>query len=61
MGKHFIPSLYIPVKLAIIKCNEKIKSASEKYKNTSEELDRKVRLFNRCLPVCFYALFADDV
>lgn len=32
------------VKLAISKCTEKIKSISEKYKNTNEELDKKVSL-----------------
>lgn len=32
------------VKLAISKCTEKIKSISEKCKNTNEELDKKVSL-----------------
>ncbi|XP_008279233.1 coiled-coil domain-containing protein 172 [Stegastes partitus] len=31
------------VKVAIIRCNDKIKSATEKYEKTSEELDRKVQ------------------
>ncbi|XP_042369978.1 coiled-coil domain-containing protein 172-like, partial [Plectropomus leopardus] len=31
------------VKVAIIRCNEKIKSATEKYKKTNEELDMKAQ------------------
>ncbi|GAA6231962.1 coiled-coil domain-containing protein 172 [Lates japonicus] len=31
------------VKVAIIKCNEKIKSATEKYERTNEELDKKAQ------------------
>lgn len=37
-------SLLFSVKVAVIRCNEKIKSASEKYKESKEELDVKVRL-----------------
>ncbi|XP_068588148.1 coiled-coil domain-containing protein 172 isoform X4 [Cebidichthys violaceus] len=35
------------VKVAIIRCNEKIKSATEKNKKTSEELDKKAKMKRR--------------
>lgn len=37
------PFVFILVKLAIIRCNERLKTTTEKYEKTSAELDEKVR------------------
>lgn len=44
------------VKLAISKCTEKIKSISEKCKNTNEELDKKVSLQKKNKKLSVYGL-----
>lgn len=45
------------VKLAISKCTEKIKSISEKYKNTNEELDKKVSLQKKLTECLWVVVF----
>lgn len=38
--------MFISVKVAIISCNERIKSITDKYEQTIEELAEKVGLYN---------------
>lgn len=40
--KRYLSDICISVKVSIIKCNEKIKNATEKYENIKEELNKKV-------------------
>uniref|UniRef100_A0A3B3CDH4 Coiled-coil domain-containing protein 172 n=1 Tax=Oryzias melastigma TaxID=30732 RepID=A0A3B3CDH4_ORYME len=39
--KRYLSDICISVKVSIIKCNEKIKNATEKYENIKEELNKK--------------------
>lgn len=45
--KKYFVFFYVTAKLAISKCNEKIKSLSEKSKNANEELDKRVSLLKK--------------
>uniref|UniRef100_A0A3B3CE17 Coiled-coil domain-containing protein 172 n=1 Tax=Oryzias melastigma TaxID=30732 RepID=A0A3B3CE17_ORYME len=42
--KRYLSDICISVKVSIIKCNEKIKNATEKYENIKEELNKKAKI-----------------